>query len=363
MSIVHTALRRPYTFLVMAVLILILGTAAVQTTPTDVFPVIDIPVASVIWAYGGASPNDMEKRIVTTAERSYTTAVNDIEHIESQSMPGVSVIKIFFQPGAKVEAAVAQLTATSQTLLKLLPPGITPPLIIQYSASSVPILQLGVSSKTMSEQQIYDYAQNFVRVQLATVRGASTPSPYGGKPRQIMVDLDPQALLAKGLTAYDVSNAINAQNLILPAGTAKMGSREYTVSLNSSPDAISALNNLPVKEVNGAMIYVRDVAQVHDGYAVQTNVVNIDGKRAVLLTILKSGNASTLNVVDQVRQVLPRIRATLPPGLEVNVLSDQSFFVRASVNGVVREAVIAAVLTAIMILRLRSVFWSTTRSS
>jgi CzcA family heavy metal efflux pump len=350
MSIVHTALRRPYTFLVMAVLILILGTAAVQTTPTDVFPVIDIPVASVIWAYGGASPNDMEKRIVTTAERSYTTAVNDIEHIESQSMPGVSVIKIFFQPGAKVEAAVAQLTATSQTLLKLLPPGITPPLIIQYSASSVPILQLGVSSKTMSEQQIYDYAQNFVRVQLATVRGASTPSPYGGKPRQIMVDLDPQALLAKGLTAFDVSNAINAQNLILPAGTAKMGSREYTVSLNSSPDAISALNNLPVKEVNGAMIYVRDVAQVHDGYAVQTNVVNIDGKRAVLLTILKSGNASTLNVVDQVQQVLPRIRATLPPGLEVNVLSDQSFFVRASVNGVVREAVIAAVLTAIMIL-------------
>ena len=360
MSIVHIALRRPYTFLVLAVLILILGTAAVQTTPTDVFPVIDIPVASVIWNYSGASPNDMEKRIVFIAERSYTTAVNDIEHIESQSMPGVSVIKVYFQPGAKVEAAVAQLTATSQTILKLLPPGITPPLIIQYSASSVPILQLGVSSKTMSEQQIYDYAQNFVRVQLSTVRGAATPSPYGGKPRQIMVDLDPQALLAKGVTAFDVSNAINSQNLMLPAGTAKMGTREYTVSLNSSPDAIDAINNMPIKEVNGAMIYVRDVAQVHDGYAVQVNVVNIDGKRAVLLTVLKSGNASTLNVVDQVRKLLPRIKSTLPPGLNVEILSDQSFFVRASVSGVVREAIIAGVLTAIMILFFLGSWRSTT---
>jgi CzcA family heavy metal efflux pump len=360
MSIVHTALRRPYTFLVMAVLILIIGFVAIQSTPTDVFPVIDIPVASVIWAYSGASPNDMEKRIVTIAERSYTTSVNDIEHIESQSMPGVSVIKMFFQPGAKVEAAVAQLTATSQTLLKQLPPGITPPLIIQYSASSVPILQLGVSSSTMSESQIYDYAQNVVRVQLATVRGASTPSPYGGKPRQIMVDLDQQALQAKGLTAYDVSSAISAQNLILPSGTAKMGNREYTVSLNSSPDAIDALNNLPIREVNGAMVYVRDVAQVHDGFAVQTNVVNINGHRSVVLTILKSGNASTLSVVDRVREVLPKIRATLPPGLQVKILSDQSFFVRASVNGVVREAVIAALLTAVMILFFLGSWRSTT---
>jgi CzcA family heavy metal efflux pump len=350
MSIVETALRRPYTFLVMAALIVILGVYSVQSTPTDVFPVIDIPVASVIWAYSGASPNDMEKRIVTIAERSYTTSVNDIEHIESQSMTGVSVIKLFFQPGAKVEAAVAQLTATSQTLLKQLPPGITPPLIIQYSASSVPIIQLGVSSKTMSESQIYDYAQNFVRVQLATVRGAATPSPYGGKPRQVMVDLDTKALQAKGLTPYDVSNAINAQNLILPSGTAKMGSREYTVSLNSSPDAIAAINNMPIKEVNGAMVYVRDVAQVHDGFAVQTNIVDIDGRRSVLLTVLKSGNASTLSVVDRVRAVLPKIKSTLPPGLNVEILSDQSFFVRASINGVVREAVIAALLTALMIL-------------
>lgn len=347
---VYTALRRPYTFMVMAVLILIIGLVAVRSTPTDVFPVIDIPVASVIWAYSGASPNDMEKRIVTTAERSYTTAVNDIQHIESQSMPGVSVIKVFFQPGAKVEGAVAQLTATSQTLLKTLPPGITPPLIIQYSASSVPIIQLGISSKTLSEQQIYDYAQNFVRVQLATVQGASTPSPYGGKPRQIMVDLDPQALQAKGLSAYDVSAAINAQNLILPAGTAKMGKREYTVSLNSSPQAIEALNNLPVKRVNGAMVYVRDVAQVHDGFAVQSNIVNIDGKRATLLTVLKSGNASTLDVVERVKALLPKIQATLPPELNVRIMADQSLFVRASVESVVHEAVLAAILTAVMIL-------------
>ncbi len=350
MSIVASALRRPYTYIVATLLVLILGIATVVSTPTDVFPNIDIPVASVIWSYGGASPDDMEKRIVTIAERSYTTSVNDIQHIESQSMPGVSVIKVFFQPGAKVEGAVAQLTATSQTLLKSLPPGITPPLIIQFNASSVPIIQLGVSSKTMSEQQLYDYAQNFVRVQLATVQGASTPSPYGGKPRQIMVDLNPAAMQARGLSAYDVSAAINAQNLILPAGTAKMGDREYTVSINSSPGLLDALNNLPVKQINGATIFVRDVAQVHDGFAVQTNIVNRDGKRACLLTILKSGSASTLSVVQRVKDLLPTIRATLPQGVELDVMSDQSLFVRASVNGVVREAVIAALLTAVMIL-------------
>ncbi|HLK60529.1 MAG TPA: efflux RND transporter permease subunit [Chthonomonadaceae bacterium] len=350
MSIELMALRRPYTFVVMALLILILGVVTVQSTPTDVFPTIDIPVASVIWAYNGASPDDMEKRIVTIAERSYTTAVNDIQHIESQSMPGVSVIKVFFQPGAKVEGAVAQLTATSQTLLKILPPGITPPLIIQYSASSVPIVQIGISSKTRSEQEIYDYAQNFVRVQLATVQGASTPSPYGGKPRQIMIDLDPQALQAKGLSAYDVSAAINAQNLMLPSGTAKMGTREYTISLNSSPEAVATLNSLPIRRVNGAMVYVRDVAQVHDGYAVQTNIVNRDGKRACLLTILKGGNASTLSVVERVKALLPKIKATLPADIDLQLMADQSLFVRASVNGVVREAVIAAILTAIMIL-------------
>jgi multidrug efflux pump subunit AcrB len=350
MGIVEKSLLKPYTSLVVAILILILGMGAVVSTPTDVFPVIDIPVASVIWAYNGASASDMANRIVTVSERSYTTSVNDIQHIESQSMPGVSVIKVFFQPGAPVAGAVAQLTATSQTILKLLPPGITPPLIIQYSASSVPIIQLGVSSDTMSEQKIYDYAQNFVRVQLATVRGAATPSPYGGKPRQIMVDINPQALQANGLTPVDVANAINVQNLILPAGTAKMGSREYTVSLNSSPDAVKALNDLPIKTKNGALITVGDVAQVHDGFAVQTNVVDVNGRRAVLLTVLKSGGASTLAVVDEVKALLPKIRSTLPPGLKVNIISDQSTFVRASVMGVVREAVIAAILTSFMIL-------------
>ena len=350
MSLVAKALKQPYSSLVGALLVLVLGLAAVVSTPTDVFPVIDIPVASVIWAYAGASPDDMEKRIVTIAERSYTTSVNDIEHIESQSMPGVSVIKVFFQPGANVASAVAQLTATSQTILKLLPPGLTPPLIIQYSASSVPILQLGVSSDTMSEQQIYDYAQNFVRVQLATVRGAATPSPYGGKPRQIMVDINPQALQAKGLTPVDVANAINVGNLILPSGTAKMGRREYTVSINSSPDLIKALNDLPIKEDRGALITVGDVAQVHDGFAVQTNVVDVNGRRAVLLTILKSGNASTLSVVAEVKALLPKIQSTLPPGLKVQILSDQSLFVRASVMGVVHEAVMAAILTSVMIL-------------
>jgi multidrug efflux pump subunit AcrB len=350
MSLVAKSLHKPYTSLVAAILILVLGMGAVVSTPTDVFPVIDLPVASVIWAYGGASPNDMEKRIVTVSERSYTTAVNDIEHIESQSMPGVSVIKVFFQPGANVAGAVAQLTATSQTLLKQLPPGITPPLIIQYSASSVPILQLGVSSDTMSEAQIYDYAQNFVRVQLATVRGAATPSPYGGKPRQIMVDINPQELQAKGLTPIDVTNAVNAQNLILPSGTAKMGSREYTISLNSSPDAVKTLNELPIKTEGGALITVGDVAQVHDGYAVQTNVVDVNGRRAVLLTILKSGNASTLAVVDRVKELLPKIQSTLPPGLKIQIISDQSVFVKASILGVVREAVLAALLTSVMIL-------------
>lgn len=347
---VQNALRRPFTSIVVAILILILGVATVFRTPTDVFPIIDIPVASVIWAYSGASPSDMEKRIVTISERSYSSAVNDIEHIESQSMPGVSVIKVFFQPGSKVEAAVAQLTASSQNVLKSLPPGLTPPLIIQYSASSVPILQIGVSSETMSEQQLYDYAQNVIRPQMATAQGASIPSPYGGKPRQIMVDLDMAALQAKGLTPYDVVSAINSQNLILPAGTEKMGDREYTVSLNSSPDAISALNNLPIKQINGSMVYVRDVAQAHDGFAVQTNVVNKDGKRSVLLTVLKSGSASTLSVVDRVKATLPHIRATIPPEVKVEIISDQSLFVRASVMGVVREGIIAAVLTAVMIL-------------
>jgi CzcA family heavy metal efflux pump len=350
MWIVQLALRRPYTFVVMALLILIMGAVTIQRTPTDVFPVIDIPVVSVIWSYGGISPDEMEKRIVTITERAATTTVADIEHIESQSMPGVAVIKFYFQPGAKVEAGVAQLTSITQTLLRIMPPGITPPLIIRYSASSVPILQMSANSKTLAEQQLYDLSINVVRTQLATIQGASIPLPYGGKARQVMIDLDPQAMIAKGVSPVDVNNAISLQNLIVPAGTAKMGEREYNVRLNSSPDAVEGLNNLPIKQVNGAMVYIRDVAHVHDGFAVQNNIVNQNGKRAALLTILKNGDASTLSVVDRIRAAMPKVRTTLPPALNLEMMFDQSVFVRASVQGVVREALIAACLTAAMIL-------------
>ena len=334
----------------MALLILILGIFTIQKTPTDVFPNIDIPVVSMIWSYGGISPSDMEKRITTITERASTTTVADLEHIESQSLPGITVIKFFFQPGAKVEAGVAQLTSISQTLLRIMPPGTTPPLIIRYSASSVPILQLGLSSQTLSETQLYDYGTNFVRTQLATVQGASVPTPYGGKSRQIMVDLDLHELQSKGLTPVDVSNAISAQNLILPTGTAKMGEREYNVFLNSSPTVATDLGNLPIREVNGAMVYIRDVAQVHDGFAVQTNIVTLNGRRSALISVLKSGDASTLDVVQRVKTALPKIQATLPKELKIEPMFDQSVFVRAAVTGVVKEATIAALLTAAMIL-------------
>ncbi|BDI28218.1 RND transporter [Capsulimonas corticalis] len=350
MWIVKLALRRPYTFIVMALLILILGVVTIQKTPTDVFPNIDIPVVTMIWTYGGISPSDMEKRITTLTERAATTTVGDIEHIESQSMPGITVIRFYFQPGAKVEAGVAQLTSISQTLIRAMPTGTTPPLIIRYSASSVPILQLGLSSKTLSETQLYDFGTNVIRTQLATVQGASVPLPYGGKSRQIMVDLDLQALQAKGLNPLDVSTAINAQNLILPTGTIKMGPREYNVFMNSSPGVASDIGNLPIKQVNGATVYVRDVANVHDGFAVQSNVVSMNGRRSALITVLKSGDASTLDVVQRVKTALPKIQQTLPPELKIEPLFDQSLFVRSAVNGVVREAVIAACLTAAMIL-------------
>lgn len=350
MWIVKLALRRPYTFVITAILIVVLGIVTILRMPVDIFPEINIPVVSVIWTYGGVAPEEMEQRIVTTNERAYTTTVNDIEHIESQSLNGVSVIKVFFQPGAKVEAAVAQLTSITQTLLRIMPPGITPPLIIRYNASSVPILQMSVSSKSLSEQELYDNGNNFLRTQLATIQGASVPLPYGGKPRQIMVDIDPQALFAKGLSATDVTTAINAQNLILPAGSAKLGEREYTVRLNSSPEVIDALNNLPIKQVNGTVIYIRDVAQVHDGFAVQTNIVRRDGKRSSLLTVLKNGGASTLDVVARIKEALPRIKSTLPKELNIDLLFDQSIFVKASIQGVLTEGLIAACLTAAMIL-------------
>jgi multidrug efflux pump subunit AcrB len=350
MWIVRLALRRPYTFVVMSILIAILGVVSILTMPTDIFPNIDIPVVSVIWSYSGVSPEDMEKRIVTICERAMTTTVNDIEHIESQSYYGVAVIKVFFQPTAKPEMAIAQITSIVQTILRILPPGIFPPAIVKYDASSVPILQLGLSSDTLTEQQLFDYGSNFIRVPLATVQGASIPLPYGGKMRQIMVDLDPDALYANHLSATDVSTAVNQQSLILPAGTAKVGDREYFVMLNSSPRVVSALNDLPIKTANGATVYIKDIGHVRDGFAVQTNIVREDGRRGALLTVIKNGNASTLDIVSRVRATLPRILSALPPELKVTQLFDQSLFVRAAVNGVVREAVIAAFLTGLMIL-------------
>jgi multidrug efflux pump subunit AcrB len=350
MWIVRLALRRPYTFVVMALLLLVLGAVTVQRMPTDIFPNVDIPVVTVIWSSTGVSPDDMEKRVVTVSERAFTTTVNDIEHMESQSMYGVGVIKVYFHPSAKVELAVAQITSISQALLRIMPPGFAPPLIIRYSASSVPILQLSVTSKTLPEEQLFDYANNFVRTQLATVQGAAVSLPYGGKARQIMVDLNPKALSGYGLSAIDVVNAINAQNLVLPSGTAKIGDREYSVQVNSSPETVQGLNDLPIRLVNGAVVFVRDVAQVRDGFSVQTNIVSAGNRRASLLTVLKGGGASTIDVVRRVKEILPKIQATLPKELDIATLFDQSVFVRASIDGVVREAVIAAVLTGLMIL-------------
>ena len=350
MWIVKLALRRPYTFVVMALLIFVLGGLAISTMSTDIFPDIDIPVVSVIWSYTGISPDDMEKRVVTIAERAMTTTVDGIEHMESQSMNGVGVIKVFFQPNVKIEEAVAEITAIQQTILRVLPPNITPPLIIRYSASSVPVLSLAVSSKTLSEQELYDYDLSFLRQQLATVQGASVPLPYGGKPRQVMVDINSTAMYAKGISPADVTNALNAQNLILPAGTVKIDQREYLVKLNGSPDVVSAFNDLPVKVVNGSIIYMRDVAQIHDGYAVQTNIVRKDGIRGTLLSVLKSQGASTVDIVKRIKSRLVQIMPGFPPGLDLEQLADQSVFVTAAVQGVVKEAAIAACLTAAMIL-------------
>ncbi len=350
MWIVKLALNKPYTFAVLALLILLAGVGSILSMPTDVFPAIDIPVVTVIWSYPGFTPNDMEKRFVTQSERAYTTSVNDIEHIESQSVSGVGVIRIYFQPGANIAQGISQVTATSQTIQRILPPGTQPPYILRYDASDVPVIQAAISSDTLNEQQLSDYATNFVRTQFATVQGAQVTLPYGGRGRVINVDINPQALYAHGLSPYDVSNAISAQNLVLPTGDAKIGTRDYNVLINGSPGTVDALDDLPIKVVNGAVVYVRDVAQVRDGYAIQQNIVNQNGKRAVLLQINKSGTASTLDVVKRVRAALPRIQSTLPSVLKIDLIADQSIFVKASVQGVVREATIAACLTALMIL-------------
>ena len=350
MWIVRLALRRPYTFVVVSLLIAILGGTAIATMPVDIFPYIDIPVVSVVWQYSGLSPEEMEKRIVTIFERAVTTTVNDIEHIESQSINGVSVVRLYFQTNVKIEMAVAQVTALAQSILRPLPPGVFPPSILKYDASSVPILQLGLQSNTLSEQEIADFGNNYIRTQLATIQGASVAPPLGGKNRVVMVDLNPQAMFARQLTASDISLAFGQQNLILPAGTAKFGNTDYQIKLNSSPRIIEEMNRLPVKMINGATLFLGDVAQVRDGYSVQNNVVRVNGSRGALVTVLRNGKASTLAIVNNVKKELPRILAGLPSELKVKQLFDQSLFVRAAVNGVVREALMAAALTGLMIL-------------
>src|SRR5215471_21051664 len=301
MWIVRLALRRPYTFVVVSVLIAILGVLAIETMPVDIFPYIDIPVASVVWTYNGLSAEEMEKRVVTFFERSMTTSVNDIEHLESQSYNGVSVTRVYLQPSARVDLAMSQIVSVSQSVLRPMPPGIFPPSIVKYDASAVPILQLGLQSDTLSEQEVFDLGQNFIRTQLATIRGASVPLPYGGRFRQVMVDLNPDLLYSKGLTAADVSAMVGSQNLIIPAGSAKISDRDYQVRLNSSPRVLTELNDLPLRVVNGATVYLRDVAQVHDGYTTQQSVVRTNGTRGALITVLRNGTASTLAVVDKVK--------------------------------------------------------------
>ena len=350
MWIVRLALRRPYTFAVFALLLLIMGPLAIMRTPTDIFPNINIPVVTVVWQYVGLSAEELANRIVTPSERAMTTTVNDIDHIESQTLSGIAVVKVFFQPSVEVANAVAQITAISQTQLRQLPPGTNPPFIITYSASSVPILQLGLSGQGLNEQQLNDLGVNFIRTQLATVQGAAIPFPYGGKQRQVQVDLDLSALQSKGLSPSDVVNAISVQNLILPAGTIKVDKLEYAVETNSSPTSVQALNDLPIRTVNGSVIFVRDVAHVRDGSPPQTNIVRVDGQRASLLTILKTGSSSTLDIISSIRKKLPQIQAQMPPELKVQLLSDQSIFVRSAISGVVREGVIAACLTGMMIL-------------
>jgi multidrug efflux pump subunit AcrB len=360
MWIVKLALNRPYTFAVLALLILLLGVFTITRMATDIFPVINIPVVTIIWSYGGINPNDMEKRFVSLTERAMTTTVNEIEHIQSESVTGVGIVKVFFQPGTDIAESVAQVTATAETILRTMPPGTTPPFIIRYDASDVPIIEASVSSDTESQASLNDYATNFIRTQLVTIHGSQIPSPYGGQSREVMVDINLPALYSKGLSPLDVSTAISTQNLVVPSGDIKIGTKDYPVSINSSAMSIDELNNIPIKEVNGGIVYVHDVAQVRDGSAPQTNIVNRGRTRSVLMTVLKSGGASTLSVVQGVKDMLPGIMKTIPEDIKVDLIDDQSIFVRASIQGVVTEAAVAACLTATMILlflgSLRSTF-------
>ncbi len=349
-GIVRVALSRPYTFVVMAMLIFIFGALAAFRTPTDILPNIGIPVVAAVWTYNGMDPDDMSGRIVYYYERTLSSQVNDIQHIESQSLFGYGVVKIFFQPSVNINAALAQVTAASQTVLKLLPAGVTPPYVLAFNASSVPIIQLALSSKKLRQMRLFDYGQNFIRPQLATVEGAAIPSPYGGKVRQIQIDLNQHELQARGLSAQDVVNALSEQNLITPVGTQKVGKFEWDVQLNDAPKTIEELNDLPVKTVNGTVVYMHDVAQVRDGSPPQTNIVHVDGAHAVLMTILKAGSASTLDIIAGVKKLLPQIEQSLPPSLHLKAVGDQSVFVKAAVSGVIREGIIAAALTGLMIL-------------
>ena len=350
MWIVRLALRRPYTFVVFSLLMLLLGIGTAFSAPKDIYPYINIPVVTIVWSYSGLPPQDMEGRIVTVCERALSTTVNDIEHTSSESYQGVAVIRVYFQPTVKVELALSQITAVVQTILRILPPGTYPPNIIKYDASSVPIVQLALSGKGLTEEDLYDLGTSFIRPRLSNVQGASIPLPYGGKVRQVQVDVDPNLLYAKHLSATDVSTAFNQQNLILPAGVARMGDREFIIKLNSSPAVVSALNDLPIRAANGAVVQVKDVAQARLGYAPQVNIVREDGKRGALLTVLKNGQTSTLDIVRNVRALLPTVKKGLPETLTITPLFDQSIFVSESINEVVREATIAAALTGLMIL-------------
>src|SRR5215831_16586543 len=349
MWIVELALRRPYTVAIMCLLILVLGILSLSRMIVDIFPAIDIPVVVVVWNYPGLPPEDMERRVVLISERAYSTTVNGIERIESQSISGVGVLKVYFQPGTEIGAAIAQISSVSSTLLRIAPPGIQPPSVIQFNASNVPVAQLTESSETLPEQQIFDYGLNFIRVKLFTIPGLSSPAPFGGKNRQINVDIDPRALAAKGLSPSDVVNALQSYNVIMPAGTARIADREYTVLMNSSPPSVEQFNAIPVKIIGGAAITLGDVAHVSDGFADQTNIVHVNGKRSVYLAILKHADASALAVVDATREALPAIKAVAPEGLDLRIDFDQSLFVRGAIAGVLREAIISSILVSLMV--------------
>src|SRR5881398_3197087 len=349
MWIVRLALRRPYTIAVMALLILVLGTLSLTRMVVDIFPAIDIPVVAVIWNYPGLSAQDMERRVVLISERAFSTTVNGIERIESQSIPGIGMLKVYFQPGTDIGAAIAQIGALSSTILRIAPPGMQPPTLVQFNASNVPVAQLTASSATLPEDRIFDYGLNFIRVRLFTIPGLSTPAPFGGRQRQISIDIDPQALAATGLSPADVVSALQVSNVIVPAGTARVGSTEYNVALNSSPSAVAEFERIPLKVVNGAPVLLGDVARVSDSYAEQSNIVRVNGKRATYLAILKHADASTLAVVEATRRAIPAIQAVAPEGLDLKIDFDQSLFVRAAISGVVREAILASVLVSLMI--------------